>query len=215
MVKHRFERWTIQQRTSLYNHYFTSESILYERLKETKRYQRENKDCQWLFPDKFVGIDQKGGLKPRANFPVRCQSNNPVTCIFLVIGWWGCAAGWGYILIIMELRFNRAIRTRLHIFGIKKLWYKGIWKWEDSFLPNVTKMRPINGQRIDYYWVSVLRSKRPSKNLSEYLLPPLRLSNIRLTYDSKSALFIIQRSPENEMWLRTTRNTMVPCEARR
>ena len=61
MVKHRFERWTIQQRTSLYNHYFTSESILYERLKETKRYQRENKDCQWLFPDKFVGIDQEGG----------------------------------------------------------------------------------------------------------------------------------------------------------
>lgn len=58
MVKHRFERWTIQQRTSLYNHYFTSESILYERLKETKRYQRENKDYQWLFPDKFVGIDQ-------------------------------------------------------------------------------------------------------------------------------------------------------------
>ena len=126
VVKHRFERWTIQQRTSLYNHYLTSESILYERLKETKRYQRENKDCQWLFPDKFVGIDQEGGLKPRANFPVRCQSNNPVTCIFLVIGWWGCGAGWGYISIIMELRFNRAIRMRLHIFGIKKLWYKGI-----------------------------------------------------------------------------------------
>lgn len=38
-----------------------SESILYERLKETKRYQRENKDFQWLFPDKFVGIDQEGG----------------------------------------------------------------------------------------------------------------------------------------------------------
>ena len=61
MVKHRFERWTIQQRTSLYNHYFTSESILYERLKETKQQQLENKDCQWLFPDKFVGIDQEGG----------------------------------------------------------------------------------------------------------------------------------------------------------
>ena len=55
-----------------------------------------------------------------------CQVSINVTCIFLVIGWWGCAAGWGYILIIMELRFNRAIRMRLHIFGIKKLWYKGI-----------------------------------------------------------------------------------------
>ena len=101
-------------------------SLFFMRGIRTKRYQRENKDCQWLFPDKFVGIDQEGGLKPRANFPVRCQSNSPVTCIFLVIGWWGCAAGWGYISIIMELRFNRAIRMRLHIFGIKKLWYKGI-----------------------------------------------------------------------------------------
>ena len=88
----------------------------------------------------------------------------------------GMYAGWGYIfstgLIIMELRFNRAIRMRLHIFGIIKLWYKGIYKWEGSFLPNVTKMRPINGHRIGYNGVGVLRSQRPSKKFIRILPTP-------------------------------------------
>lgn len=95
-------------------------------LKRRKDINERTKIVSGCFLTSLLESTKRGGLKPRANFPVRCQSNNPVTCIFLVIGWWGCAAGWGYILIIMELRFNRAIRMRLHIFGIKKLWYKGI-----------------------------------------------------------------------------------------
>ena len=58
--------------------------------------------------------------------------------------WWGC------IYIVTRMGWHN-----FWDFGIRKFWYKGIWKWEDflvkvaTVLPDMTKMWSIVGQRID------------------------------------------------------------------
>ena len=58
--------------------------------------------------------------------------------------WWGC------IYIVTRMGWHN-----FWDFGIRKFWYKGIWKWEDflvkvaTVLSDMTKMWSIVGQRID------------------------------------------------------------------